>query len=101
MDRSTKPRNPAWQTEIDRLQRENSSLARSYAASEKMLRERTEQLNQADAEIERLTKQTEYDHKMINLYSAEIERLRAEITNCPCNLWHEGLVADLGRDKCR
>jgi uncharacterized coiled-coil DUF342 family protein len=29
----------------------------------------------------------------------EVRHLRAEISKCPCNLWHEGLVADLGRDK--
>jgi nitrate/nitrite-specific signal transduction histidine kinase len=40
--------------EFERLQRENGALARTYAACEKMLRERTEQLNQADAEIQRL-----------------------------------------------
>ena len=40
--------------EIERLQRENGSLAQTYAACERMLRERTEQLNQADAEIARL-----------------------------------------------
>src|SRR5262245_10955659 len=39
--------------ENERLQRENGSLARTYAACEHMLRERTEQLNQADAENER------------------------------------------------
>jgi chromosome segregation ATPase len=40
--------------ETERLQRENGSLARTYAACEQMLRERTAQLNQADSELERL-----------------------------------------------
>jgi predicted RNase H-like nuclease (RuvC/YqgF family) len=36
--------------EVERLQRENGALARAYAACEKMLRERTEQLNEAEVE---------------------------------------------------
>jgi chromosome segregation ATPase len=39
---------------MERLQRENGTLARTYAACEQMLRERTGQLNQTDAEIKRL-----------------------------------------------
>jgi hypothetical protein len=35
--------------EIERLQRENGALARTYALAEEKLRERTERLNQADA----------------------------------------------------
>jgi hypothetical protein len=38
--------------EVQRLQRENGALARTYAACEEMLRERTEQLNSADAAID-------------------------------------------------
>lgn len=50
----TTPRNPAWQTEVDRLQRENGSLARTYAACERLLRDRTEENERLRAEIARL-----------------------------------------------
>ena len=33
-----------------------------------------------------------YWHEELVRLRAEVERLRAEISKCPCNLWHEGLL---------
>jgi len=105
--------------ENERLQRENGSLARTYAACERMLRERTGQLNQDDAENERLRAQVaafEEDWQKRHLGVIEDnERLRAVLTNlehpsgrpCPWCLTPTGFVhgrhcelaAALGFDK--
>ena len=63
----------------ERLQRENGSLARAYAACERLLRDRTKQLNQADAENERLRIAEQRRTEEVQTAMAEVVRLRAEI----------------------
>jgi hypothetical protein len=65
--------------EVLRLQQENGALARTYAACEQMLRERTEQLNQADVEIQNYSAVIGNLRAEADLAHAESEQLRAVV----------------------
>ncbi len=86
--------------EVERLQRENGSLARAYAACEDLLRSRTGQLNQADAEVEyvkanyvTVAEEAQRRHDACAPLTVEIERLRAELRGFIC----EECLKPLGR----
>lgn len=54
IEQTWRPEVKALRAQVERLQRENGSLARMNALTQDILRERTGRLNQAEAEVKRL-----------------------------------------------
>lgn len=77
--RIPKPDYDELRATVERLQRENGALARTYALAEEKLRERTEALNEVLAQNERFDKRYRDAEDEVERLQRSCDRLRASM----------------------